>query len=608
MADQPVRLEWSNLRYVPRLLRFIWEASPLYAVLALLIALLSSVIAPAQIWIFKVIVDRVSATAANSTTAIDWAYLMVPMLWMAAIWALEVAGQGFSREIRTLLGVRVALHTEYCLLAKSASLDMAFFETSAFFDRMENARQTLGHAHNLPVLMLGILSSVISLAGLLVLLALLHPLAVAALLATTVPQLLIKAVHADRMWGNQLRHTKARRLTGYLAELLGSRDAVKEVRLFGLEGLFLSRYKQFWEQRFGEERAIRLGEEKWNASLGLVAALGTGGIWAYAILQTVLGRITLGDITMVFQAANQSRKALEEIFGRGGLLYKHALYARSLFEFLDVQRGDMEGALKIREDPAPVPRPIERSIEFRNVGFSYPGTKKAVLGGVSFELKAGETLAVVGQNGAGKTTLVKLLARYYDPTEGAILVDGIDLRQFDPGQWRRELGVIFQDFLRYDLTVRENIGYGDLEKLQDGDAITAAAQKGGSQPFIEALPQGYETMLGRRFEGGTDLSIGQWQKLALSRALLRDSQVLILDEPTAALDALAEYDLYQGFNELTQGRTTVFISHRFSTVRMADRIVLVEAGRISEQGSHDELMALGGQYEQMYSKQAGQYQ
>ena len=606
MSDESTRLQWSNLRYVPRLLRFIWKASPNYALLALLAALLSSIIVPAQIWIFKVIVDRVSETVVQSTAA-DWSYLMVPLIWMAGIWVLDIAGQGFNREIHALLGVRVAFHTEYCLLEKSTQLDMAFFETSEFFDQMHNARQTLGHAHNLPVLILGIFSSVISLTGILALLAQLHPLAVVALLATTIPQLLIKALHADRMWSNQLRHTTARRMVGYLAELLSSRDAVKEVRLFNLDRPFLSRYREFWEQRFGEERALRLGEEKWNVSFGLLAALGTGGIWAYAIMQAVLERITLGDITMVFQAANQSRRSLEEIFGRGGLLYKHALYARSLFEFFDVQRADVDGTLTIGTDLSPVPRPIEHCIEFRNVGFSYPGTEKPILREVSFTLKAGETLAVVGENGAGKTTLVKLLARYYDPTGGAILIDGVDLRKFDPDEWRRELGVIFQDFLRYDLTVRENIGYGDMDKLQDANAIAAAAQKAGCQTFIEELPQQYETMLGRRFEGGTDLSIGQWQKLALSRALLRNSQVLILDEPTAALDALAEYDLYQRFSELTKGRTTVFISHRFSTVRMADRIVVIEKGTTSEQGSHDELMAVEGQYKQMYHKQAGQY-
>ena len=606
MTDEPARLTWSNLRYVPRLLRFIWTASPHNAVLALLAALLSSIIPPAQIWLFKVIVDRVYA-AAQLSAPTDWAYLMTPLAWMTGVWILDIAGQGFNREIRALLGIRVRLHTEYCLLEKSSQLDMAFFETSIFFDRMHNARQTIGHAHNLPVLILGIVSSMISLTGLLVLLAQLHPFAVIILLLSTIPQLFIRALHADRMWSNQLQNTTARRMVDYLADLLSSRDAMKEVRLFSLDRLFLGRYRAFWEKRFSEERTLRLGEEKWNAILGVVAALGTGGIWAYAIMQAVVGRISLGDITMVFQAANQSRRSLEEIFGRGGLFYKHALYARSLFEFLDVQRTQVEGALIVREDLTPVPRPIEHTIEFRNVSFHYPGTEQMILRDVSFVLNAGETLAVVGQNGTGKTTLVKLLARYYDPSEGSILVDGIDLRQFDPEEWQRELGVIFQDFLRYDLTVRENIGYGDVEKLQDTAAIAAAAKKAGCQPFVEELPQQYETMLGRRFDKGIDLSIGQWQKLALSRALLRNSQILILDEPTAALDALAEYDLYQRFKELTEGRTTVFISHRFSTVRMADRIVVIEEGRANEQGSHDELMTLGGQYEQMYSKQAGQY-
>ena len=306
------------------------------------------------------------------------------------------------------------------------------------------------------------------------------------------------------------------------------------------------------------------------------------------------------------------RADLGELFKRGGIFYENSLFVSSLFQFLDLQPNAVEGALarpqpSTQQSPPPIPAPLKQGIEFRNVSFHYPGAERLVLQNVSFTLQPGSSVALVGDNGAGKTTLVKLLARFYDPTEGAILLDGRDLRDYDVAALQANIGVIFQDFVRYQVTAQENIGFGRVEEIDDLTRIIAAADKGGAVPVIEKLPNGYQTMLGKTFEDSVDLSGGEWQKIALSRAFMRDAQILILDEPTAALDAKAEYDVYLRFAELTGGKTTIFISHRFSTVRMAQHILVLADGRLVEEGTHDQLMALGGSYAEMFTIQAERY-
>ncbi|MFZ4660386.1 MAG: ABC transporter ATP-binding protein [Caldilineaceae bacterium] len=335
-----------------------------------------------------------------------------------------------------------------------------------------------------------------------------------------------------------------------------------------------------------------------------------GAIWLYAIVQAVLARITIGELTLIIQAVERVRTDLGELFKRGGIFYENSIFVSALFQFLDLQPNAVEGALA-RPQPstqqAPLPIPLKQGIEFRNVSFHYPGAERLVLQNVSFTLQPGSSVALVGDNGAGKTTLVKLLARFYDPTEGAILLDGRDLRDYDVAALQANIGVIFQDFVRYQVTAQENIGFGRVEEVDDLTRIIAAADKGGAVPVIEKLPNGYQTMLGKTFENSVDLSGGEWQKMALSRAFMRDAQILILDEPTAALDAKAEYDVYLRFAELTGGKTTIFISHRFSTVRMAQHILVLADGRLVEEGTHDQLMALGGSYAEMFTIQAERY-
>jgi ATP-binding cassette subfamily B protein len=353
---------------------------------------------------------------------------------------------------------------------------------------------------------------------------------------------------------------------------------------------------------------IRFSQETYAFLLGLLSMVGTASIWAYAVIKAVGGHITVGDVALAFQAAERGRSGLDSLFRNLGQFYEHTIFAGTLFRFLDFNPSSIQGALAPPpESPRTIPKNLKEGIEFRNVSFHYPRSERFVLRNLSFTIKADESVAIVGENGAGKTTLVKLLARFYDPTEGAIYLDGHDLREYDLEDLRRQIGVIFQDFVRYDLSVQENIGFGQVEFIDDQEKITRAAEKGGSLDIIRRLPQGFNTILGRTFEEGVDLSGGEWQKIALSRAFVRDAQILILDEPTAALDALAEYDIFVRFADLTADKTTVFISHRFSTVRMAQHIVVLQQGELTEEGTHDQLIAHNGRYAEMFNAQAERY-
>ena len=402
--------------------------------------------------------------------------------------------------------------------------------------------------------------------------------------------------------------TGHQRMAEYLSRLLGSREAVKEIRIFALHEELLRRFNTFWGLFERETFRLRFAQERFGFLLGLVAMMGTASIWAYAVVRAVGSHISVGTVALAFQAAQQARSGFSEMFGNLGLFYEHTIFAGTLFRFLDLDPRSVEGALAPSPaSPAPVPDRLTQGIEFHNVSFRYPGSDQYVLKDISFAIRAGESVAVVGENGAGKTTVIKLLARFYDPAEGAIFLEGRDLREYDPEDLRRQTGVIFQDFVRYHLSAKENIGFGEVDLLDDSDRIERSAYEGGAIDLIRGLPEGYDTILGKEFDGGIDLSGGEWQKVALSRAFMKEARILVLDEPTAALDAFAERDVFSRFAELTSDRTAIFISHRFSTVRMADRILVLHRGELVEQGSHEELLGRNGRYARMFNTQAEQY-
>lgn len=609
---------WQTVRELlgnyQRVLRLVWGASPRYAFLATLFATLSAVAAPAQIWLSKVIIDRIISTIQNRLpdAAIDWTTLIVPVAALILVLLLGEVGRRVSESMVQVLRLQVMHHVESLLLKKAAQFDIAFFESSTFYDKLDFARKESGHALNLALLATDSVGLLLSLVITLTLVTQFHPLASVVMLLISAPQLIVSSQYAKEMFRLLNRQTAERRMVDYLSQLLVEREAVKEIRLFALQQPFLARFQQFWQTFFAETVKIIFNHERQNILLLTLSALGMGGIWIFAMVQAVYGRITIGELTLVIQSVERVRADLGGLFKRGGLFYESSLFVSSLFDFLDLQPDAVEGSLAynrptVQQPLLPIPNPLQHGIEFRNVSFHYPGAERLVLQNVSFKIEPGSSVALVGDNGAGKTTLVKLLARFYDPTEGAILLDGRDLRDYDVAALHQNIGVIFQDFVHYHVTAQENIGFGQVNDLDNMARIMAAADKGGAVPVIEKLPNGYQTMLGKTFDNSVDLSGGEWQKVALSRAFMRDAQILILDEPTAALDAKAEYDVYLRFAELTAGKTTVFISHRFSTVRMAQHILVLDDGRLVEEGSHDTLMAHGGQYAEMFTLQAERY-
>jgi ATP-binding cassette subfamily B protein len=402
------------------------------------------------------------------------------------------------------------------------------------------------------------------------------------------------------------RWTPQRRLLDYLRLLGASVQSAKEVKIFGLGDYLADRYHHLSDEIYVENKSLAIRRATVGSALNLISTGGYYGAYAVVLVKTLAGGISIGTFTLLTGAFSRSRTYIERLLGGFNDISEQALFLKDLFEFFEMEptiRSDAHANTAM----IPAPRPIRSGFEFRNVGFAYPGSDRLVVSNINFRLEPAEKVALIGENGAGKTTLVKLLARLYDPTEGCIQLDGVDLREYDVEDLRREIGVIFQDYLRYDMLARENIGFGKLESLADPGRIQAAAYKSLAKGVIDRLPNGYDQMVGRRFEGGVDLSGGEWQKFALARAYMGDAQLLILDEPTATLDARAEYEVFQRFADLTRGRMAVLISHRFSTVRMADRILVLAGGAIEEEGTHQQLVALAGRYAELFELQAAGY-
>ena len=605
-APEPVQRVFE---YYPRCIRLIWEAGRVYALLAFAMSIISALVPAAQVWISRIVIDTVvTALGDRPGVPVNWVELLTPIVAVFALWVLGSLCGAAASGLQEQVGFLVRHHVQYLILNKAAQLDIAFFETPAFYDEMEKARGEGYRAHNLAVLSVSIVSSTVSLAAMLGLLLAVHWAAALVLLVTSAPQVIVGGHYAGKRFTLVGAMARSQRMAHYLSRLLGSRDAVKEIRIFGLHNELLRRFNSFWRSYIGETARLRFAQERSGFLLGLLTLAGTASIWAYAVVRAVGGHITVGTVALAFQAAEQGRSGLSRLFQDLGLFYEHTVFAGTLFRFLDLDPRSVEGALAPPPaSPVPIPDQLTQGIEFRKVSFRYPRSDRFVLRDVSFTIAANGTVAVVGENGAGKTTLVKLLSRFYDPTEGAIYLEGRDLREYDLGDLRRHIGVIFQDFVRYDLSVRENIGFGQLDLLEDDERVSRAAEEGGALDLIRRLPHGFDTVLGKEFDEGVDLSGGEWQKVALSRAFMREAQVLILDEPTAALDAFAEHDVFSRFAQLTADRTAILISHRFSTVRMAQHIVVLEQGELVEQGSHEELLARNGTYARMFNIQAERY-
>jgi ATP-binding cassette, subfamily B, bacterial len=417
-----------------------------------------------------------------------------------------------------------------------------------------------------------------------------------------IPAFLGESHFAFLGYAKNFRQTPIRRELDYLRLLGGSREAAKELKLFGLSRFLTDRFTRLSDEIYVENVALSRRRLVAGSFFSIIGTVGYYSAYVYVIWKTVQGILTIGTLTFLAGAIMQASSNIQQIFSTVSSIADQALFLTDLLAFFE-----MQPTIRSKPNALPAPRPILRGFEFRNVSFSYPGSSRLTLNCLNFHLHPTERVALIGENGQGKTTIVKLITRLYDPTEGQVLLDGVDLREYDLEDLYKEIGVIFQDFMRYEMRAAENIAVGRIENIDNQDLLRVAAQKSLADQVIAKLPGQYGQMLGRRFDGGVDLSGGEWQKVALARAYLREAQVLILDEPTAALDARSEFEVFKRFAELTTGKMALFISHRFSTVRMADRIVVLENGKIAEEGSHDQLARRGGRYAEMFEMQASSY-
>ncbi|MBK5293814.1 MAG: ABC transporter ATP-binding protein [Acidobacteriia bacterium] len=594
------RERWSALANIPPLLSMVWDTSPPLLIASLALRLLRALVPIAVLWVGKLIIDLVVSSISSPQPDFSPAWPLVALEFALAI-AGDVLGRAVSL-IDSLLGDRFTNQVSVKLMLHASGLDLVSFEDPAFYDKLERARrQTTGR--------IGLLSSLFTIAqDLLTLISLtaglvwFYPWLLMLLFVAVVPTFLGETHFAGLAYSLLYRWTPERRELDYVRMLGASLQSAKEVKIFGLGSYLAGRYRTLADRFYKENRRLAIQ----RASVGaLLSLLGTGAYYAayVVILQRAMGgSLTIGELTFLAASFARSRALIENLFGAASSISDQALYLSDLYDFFR-----MEPRIRSAKTALAPPRPIRTGFEFRAVSFRYPGAGSHVLKNVSFHLHADERIALIGENGAGKTTLVKLLARLYEPESGQILLDGIDLREYDVDLLRSEIGVIFQDYMRYDMLAKENIGFGRIEYLSDLSRIEDSAKKSLAHAVIADLPKGYDQMLGRRFDAGSDLSAGQWQKIALGRAYMREAQLIILDEPTASLDARAEYEVFQRFADLTRGKMAVLISHRFSTVRMADRILVLENGSILEQGSHEELIALAGRYAELFQLQAAGY-
>lgn len=597
--------QWRGaLRNLPRAVMLVWRAHPVSAAGSILLTLIAAALPAAQAYTGKLIVDAVTQSLQAGLPAEAGLRAALPFLalefGLIALGALISQGQTLIEHV---LHARVDHLVGTAIIRKALDLDLQSFEDATFYDQLQNAQREGGNRALTSVnTALQLTQRSLTLLSFAVLLLAFSPFVALILAATTIPSFIVQTRYSSLQFRLLTWRAPEFRRMQYLQRLLTVDSSVKEVKLFALGEPLLKRYEdQFWQ--FYHEDAKLAFRRSWISTFwGLVNSGTYYLVYGYIVWRTVQGSITLGDMTLYLALCRQSQGTFQGLLGGINGLFESGLYLNNLFDFLGLERGMPQATHGLS-----VPHPIREGIEFRDVGFRYPGREDWALRGVNLRIAAGEKIALVGANGAGKTTLIKLLTRLYDPTEGQILLDGVDLKAYDLEALRRSIGVIFQDFVKYQTSVRENIGFGQIDALDDTPRVEEAARRGGADEVVSGLPDGYEAMLGRWFERGQELSGGQWQKIALARAFMRDGEVLVLDEPTAALDAEREYEIFQRFRSLTEGKIALLISHRFSTVRMADRIAVLEGGRLAELGTHAELLDQGGTYARLFNLQAQGY-
>ena len=587
------------LKNVPPVLHFVWESGPHVVFWNIAIRILVAFL-PVGIGIIgRFIIDGVNQLRMHLPLPQHFWWLVGAEMALAVITGILARSVDYFDN---LLADRYTHHVSVEVMRKAAALDVTVYEDPVFYDRLERARvQATDRLAMIQQMGRLIQQSVTAIAFSAVLIKY-SPFLLLLLIAGILPAFLGESHFAFLTYAKNFKQTPLRRQMDYLRQVGGSKEASKELKLFNLSEYLTQRFTGLSQTIYEQNVALNRRRLFWGGVLAIVGQLGYYGAYGYSIWRTIQGRYTVGDLTLITTAIMQAMSNIQQAFSTASGVADQALFLTDLLAFFE-----MKPRVESKVNGLPAPRPIKRGFEFRNVSFTYPGTERRVLSNFNFTLEPGERIALIGENGQGKTTVVKLITRLYDPTEGEILLDGVDLREYDLDDLHREMGVIFQDFMRYEMTARENIEVGRIEIPHTIEEIKHAADKSLASGVVKKLQHGYDQMLGRRFDGGVDLSGGEWQKIALARAYLRDAQLLILDEPTAALDARSEMEVFERFAELTEDKMALLISHRFSTVRMADRIVVLEGGRLVEEGNHSQLIALGGRYAAMFEMQAASY-
>ena len=599
-AKPTLKEKFAALRNLPAFFKLVWQTNHWYTILNGVLRLLRSAVPVAILYIGKLIIDEVVLLSKGNHPDHSFLWELV-----AAEFALAIVSDALSRAISlvdSLLGDLFSNYTSVRIMQHAATLDLDQFEDSAFYDKLERARQqTVGRT----ILLSQVLTQVqdlITMAFLAAGLMAFNPWLILLLLVAIVPAFLGESYFNDRSYALTRGQTPERRELDYMRYLGASDETAKEVKLFNLSGFLIDRFTTLSNKFYNDNKKLSVKRASWGVCFALLGSAGYYTAYVVMITRTVQGVLTIGTLAFLAGSFRQLRALLEGILSRFTSVSQGAIYLRDFFEFFEI-----EPKIKANANPVPFPNPVKKGFVFENVGFRYHNSEHWANRHLSFTLQAGEKLALVGENGAGKTTLVKLLARLYDPTEGRILLDGIDLREYDIMDLRRNTGIIFQDFLRYQMSFAQNISVGNIDEKENRPLIEQAAEKSLASLLAKKLPQQYDQALGRRFNNGVELSGGEWQKVALARAYMKDAQLLILDEPTSALDARAEYEVFQRFAELTKGKSAVLISHRFSTVRMADRILVLDKGQLIEIGSHEELLQQNGRYAELFQLQAKGY-
>jgi ATP-binding cassette subfamily B protein len=604
------------LRYVPSLLRLVWQTHRSYTVAMIVLRLVRSVVPVAGLWVAKLIIDQVVMLAKTPGASLT-------PLWRVVAFELGivVVGEFLARAsalVESLLGDLFSNAMSVRLMRHAAILDLAQFEDPEFYDHLERARRQTTARIGLIAMLLAMVQDVLTLATLAAALIVHNPWLLLLLTVAILPSFLGETHFAALSYSLLFSRTPERRELDYLRYVGASDKTAKEVQMFGLAGWLTDRYAALAARYYEENKALSIRKGVVSALLSLIGTVGYYGAYVTILMGAVAGAITIGTLTFLASAFSRSRDLIQRLLLSASDIYEQSLYLKDLFVFFE-----MQPQIASRVGAPRVPNPLAAGFVFEDVGFQYPGSERWAIRHVDLTIAPGERIALVGENGAGKTTITKLLARLYDPTEGRILLDGVDLREYDLGSLREAIGVIFQDFVRYDMRFDENVGVGEIEGVtpyldavrdmkpseasSPPEAVVDAADRSLASSLLPRFADGYRQMLGRRFDDGVDLSGGEWQKIALARAYMRSAQLLILDEPTAALDARAEYEVFVRFNQLMAGRMAVVISHRFSTVRMADRIVVLGDGKVVESGTHASLVAAGGLYGELFEMQAKGY-